>query len=190
MSEGKKYSPHGDRPYGTPEQRDFLGGANVPSRRRASRQPSGVRVSFFDHPPRLTVPSEPITPKQDETLAIRGGADYFKHREFPTDVWAPTGVAYYEKLEDIPTVLFPKTDKPPKIASWENRAEVALQVCPPAEGDPVDASFKLVGERGLYVRVILGEKEEKIGGVTRKEPIIRWMHYNEEAADFKDIRYT
>lgn len=115
---------------------------------------------------------------------------FFKGRDLPTDVWAPSGVAYYERIEDIPEVLFSKTTTPPKIASWETRAAVALQVCPPAEGGPADSSFRIIGDRGLYVRVVLGQVEEQVGEITRKKPIIRWMHYNEEAADFKNIRYT
>ncbi len=193
MSEGKRDSPHGNGPYGEPAQRDFLGGIEVPGGRRSKRRVSRARNpedSFFDHPPMPAVRLKPVVLQQDEAPIIRTGADYFKGRELPADVWAPSGVAYYERLEDIPTVLFPKTDKPPKIAGWENRAAVALQVCPPGEGEPADSSFRIVGDRGLYVRVILGEMEEKVGEVIRKKPIIRWMHYNEEAAAFKNIRYT
>ena len=191
MAEGKRGSPHGEGSYGMPTQRDLLGGVEVPSGRRSSRRVSRGRdaePSFFLHPPAPTVPPEPVTQQQDTTPIIRGGADYFRGRELPTDVCAPTGVSYYKRLEDIPTKSFRNRTDPLKVDSIEERAAMALQVCPPMEGEPADASFQFVGERGLYVRVIVREIEETVGGVTRKKPVIRWMHYNEETTDLKHIR--
>lgn len=192
MSEGSKDSPHGKIPYGERQQRNLLGGVELPSRRKPRHPGPDIsrRVSFFDNPPQIVRQPEPVISVKNETPAIKGGAEYFGTREFPTDVWAWRGVAYYERLEDIPTVLRPKTNTPPRIDKLEDCAAVALQVCPPLEGEPSDASFKLVGERGLYVRVILGEKEEVVGGVTVKRPMIRWMHFNEEDAKPKEIRFT
>jgi hypothetical protein len=178
---------HPEKTSGVRGQRNRLGGKEVPG---IGRQGPRINFSFFDNPPKPIENPEAATPKLDETPIIRGGVDYFKGREIPTDVWAPNGIAYYEKIEDIPVVLFPKTEKPPKIAGWETRAAVALQVCPPIEGESADASFKFVGERGLYVRVILRQTKEIIDGVTKEKPTVRWMHFNEEDAQFKDIKFT
>ncbi len=144
-------------------------------------------VSYFDNPPALSEKPVIATPPEKEPK-IRGGAEYFKGRELPTDVWAPTGVAYYKRLEDIPTQSFRNRTDPLKVDSYEERAAMALQVCPPLEGEPDDASFQFVGERGLYVRVIVRETEEAVDGVTPKKPVIRWMPYNEETTDLKHIR--
>jgi hypothetical protein len=160
---------------------EFLG-----TRRKKPR----VAVSFFDSPPTLTARPEPTTPKPDTAPAIRGGADYFKGRELPMDVWAPPGIVYYERLEDIPPVLRPKTDIRPNMDDWETKGAVGLKVFPLRGDESPDASFKIVGERGLYVRVIVGETEETADGTTRKKQIVRWMHFNEENAAFKDLRFV
>lgn len=163
--------------------------------RRLGNHPDKVRsvpVSFFDNPPKPSEESTYVAPKSEQVPVIRNGGEYFKGRDLPTDVWAPSGIVYYKKIEDIPTLDIPNKDENSKAASWdsiEERAATALEVCPPAEGEFYDASFKFVGERGLYVRVILGKTEKMVNGEAIKEPIIRWMHFNEEGADFKDIRY-
>lgn len=181
MSEARE-GAHGKGTYGERQQRDLLGGVDIPKHR--GRKSLGSRRGLFvSTQPRshVSVIQEPIS------VEI---TSFFKGKDLPTDVWAPTGVAYYEKLDDIPTQSFRTRNEPIKIDSYEERSAVALQVCPPMEGEPADASFKIVGERGLYVRVILEEKEETIGGVKVKKPIIKWMHFNEEDAKPKEIRFT
>jgi len=187
MSGWKKDSPHGNRPYGEPEQRNLLRGVYLPVVRR--RKPR-VEVSFFDSPPAPTIKPEPAAPKPDVVPAIRGGADYFKGSELPTDAWAPSGIVYYQRLEDIPPVYRPKTDLRPNMDDWEAKSAIGLPVCPPRRDEPPDASFQIVGERGLYVRVIIGETEETVDGVSHKKQTMRWMHYNEENAAFKDLRFV
>lgn len=178
MSEARE-GAHGKGRYGDSLQRDILGGVSVPTHRRRKPLRSGGKGLLDDtQPSRAEAGTRVISPEISA---------FFEGRDLPTDVWAPTGIAYYKRLEDIPDVLFPKTNTPPKIDSWEARSAIALQVCPPMEGEPADASFRLVGERGLYVRVILGEE---VNGANSKKPIIRWMHFNEEDAGPKKLRYT
>lgn len=67
MPEGSKDSPHGKGRYGSPDQRDILGGINVPDHNKKHSEMTGS--GMFDMPetsaPNLT---EPITPTQTELL--------------------------------------------------------------------------------------------------------------------------
>lgn len=105
---------------------------------------------------------------------------FFSGGDLPTDVYVYPGTGYYKRLEDIRPQIKPERGFGSSIERYEDRFGVALQVCPPLEGEPDDASFRLVGERGMYVRVIVGEVEEKIGEQVVRRPDIRWIHYNPE----------
>lgn len=116
--------------------------------------------------------------------------EYFRGRELPTDVWIPTGAVYYREVTDIPEETFPKADRPPQIDKVETDASVAREVCPPREGESPDASFKFIGDRGLYVRVIVGKSKRVVAGKSIEELDLRWVPFNEEDVDPKKIRYT
>lgn len=116
-------------------------------------------------------------------------AAYFRGRELPTNVIVPPGVAYYNKPEDIPTESFPHRTTHLKIEAYEHRAGISLEVYPPDKGEPPDASFRFIGERGLYVRVIRF-KEKLVDKQLQRTRIVSWTPFNEigEDTDLAKIR--
>jgi hypothetical protein len=189
---GRKDSPHGSGTYGVRPQRDLLGG-ELPTPINSAKRTT--RISFFDYPPPLVLGAEPVLPPKPEIPAIRGGLEYFRGREVPTRVWAPTGIVYYRRLEDIPTKSRLQRDKPFHVdIEVEERNEppfkgVILDVFPLEQGESEDASFKFIGEQGLYVRVVVDKENARVGEAAHAKPTVRWMHFNEEDAELEDVRY-
>jgi len=174
MSEHGKDSPHGRGPYGSRGQKDLLGESLPGSRNRPSAQ-SGR--GFFDE---IQVPVVRITQVKPETVLPPDVKEYFKKSEIPDSVFVPPGVAYYEKFEDIPIKDFRNRSGPPKIDSIEERASVVLNISPSLEGEEEFSSFRFVGERGLYVRVIKEYEQKTHNDLVIRTPVLRWVPYNSD----------
>lgn len=114
--------------------------------------------------------------------------ELFKGGEIPDVVYVPPGAAYYRDIEDIPTESIKTGNKSPNIDRLETRSFVVLSILPPLSGEPEDASFRVVGDRGLYVRAILDKRGEKSESDTQESrPELRWVPFNK--MDQKKYRY-
>lgn len=178
MSDPKKESPHGQGTYGEKHPKNILGGTQLPEH-RSTPLPIVGRVMFDEAP---ITPVHRLQPDPSPSGIPPGMNEYFKGEELPKDVFVPGGTAYYKRFEDIPTENYRNRQERLKIESIEDRASIVLQVCPPLEGEAEDASFRFVGERGMYVRVIREYREEVHSGKEIKVPVVRWIPFNSDEA--------